>query len=82
MIGDRIDRLTQERQEMENPCCDCKESGMSTTCRCDDKIKWDVMNYPCFKCTMSDAGKAACCGCPERLEYEKHKHKKKQKYNG
>lgn len=42
MIGDRIDQLTKEQQEMENPCCDCKESGMSTTCRCDDKIKYDV----------------------------------------
>jgi len=42
MIGDRIDQLTQELQEVENPCCDCKESGMSTTCRCNDKIKYDV----------------------------------------
>lgn len=42
MIGDRIDQLTLERKEMENPCCDRKESGMSTTCLCDDKIKYDV----------------------------------------
>ena len=31
------------------------------------------MNNPCLKCKMSAAEKAACCGCPERLEYEKHK---------
>ena len=33
----------------------------------------DVMNNPCLKCNMSDTEKAACCGCPERLEYEKQK---------
>ena len=30
------------------------------------------MNNLCFKCKKSDAEVAACCGCPERLEYEKH----------
>lgn len=31
------------------------------------------MNNPCLKCKKSDAEIAACCGCPEQLEYEKHK---------
>lgn len=28
------------------------------------------MNNPCLKCKMLNAEKAACCGCPERLEWE------------
>lgn len=35
-------------------------------------FKGDVMNNPCLKCKKSDAEVAACCGCPEQLEYEKH----------
>ncbi len=24
-----------------NPCCDCEESGLSTTCRCDDRKRYE-----------------------------------------
>ena len=24
-----------------NPCCDCEQSGMSITCRCDDRKKYE-----------------------------------------
>lgn len=29
------------------------------------------MENPCIKCKMSQSEKAACCGCADRLEYEK-----------
>lgn len=36
--------LTQILQIIEkNPCCDCKESGLSTVCRCKDKKIYDCV---------------------------------------
>lgn len=35
-----------------------------------------AMTDPCTICQLSDAEKAACCGCPERFKYEQlHTHK-------
>ena len=31
------------------------------------------MKNPCIDCKMTFEEKAACCGCPERLVWEKHK---------
>ncbi len=33
------------------------------------------MENPCKECKMSPAEKATCCGCPQRLEYEKEKRR-------
>ena len=59
MIGDGLDTiapLTQERQELENPCCNCKESGVSMTCRCDDRKKYDAQENNRKKIWMFDHG--------------------------
>ena len=31
------------------------------------------MENPCKECKLSQAEKSACCGCPQRLKYEKEK---------
>lgn len=36
------------------------------------------MENPCVKCTMSLLAKATCCGCPERLKWEKEQKKQKK----
>ena len=62
MIGDSIPPLTQKRWELENPCCNFKESGMSMTCRCDDRKKYDAQEnkrkiYRCLTTALIGAGK-------------------------
>ena len=45
MFGEGVAPLTFDWQVVEkNPCCDCKESGMSTTCRCKDKRRYDYVS--------------------------------------
>ena len=34
------------------------------------------MENPCIKCSLSQSEKAACCGCRERLEWEKKRNSK------
>lgn len=34
-------RARVERLAPKNPCCDCEESGMSTTCTCYDRKKYE-----------------------------------------
>ena len=34
----------------------------------------DLKENPCIKCSLSQSEKAACCGCPERLEWEKKRN--------
>lgn len=36
------------------------------------------MENPCKDCKMTPESKAACCGCPERLKYEKEQEERKQ----
>lgn len=35
------DRAWAGKIEPKNPCCDCVESGMSTSCRCGDRKKYE-----------------------------------------
>jgi len=52
MVGEGVAPLTQERQVTENPCCDCEQSGMSMTCRCKDRRRYD------FSMLLREAGKS------------------------
>lgn len=37
------------------------------------------MDNPCIKCIMSQWEKAACCGCPDGLKWEREQKEKREK---
>lgn len=56
MFGEGVAPLTQERQVTENPCCDCEQSGMSMTCRCEDRNRCLVEQLNKFGFILDDDG--------------------------
>ena len=56
MFEEGMAQLTQERKAVENPCCDCEESGMSTTCRCEDRIRYLTAQLNRFGFILDDDG--------------------------
>lgn len=56
MFGEGVAPLTQERQVTENPCCDCERSGMSMTCRCEDRNRYLAEQLNKFGFILDDDG--------------------------